>query len=605
MIFIKEKHPYMATPKINISKISDFPKVTPTGSDRILIDREGKGGSVTLSQIPIPDSVEAEVENLSNRITTIASVIPEGGTTGDAELRDLRVPAEGFSVPANANAADAVRAQVTQLDEKISGLKGDLDTERNARIDADTEHSTRLQKNRYEIDNLKAKAEGKLYRTETVEAEVYTVDVPSSVAPYAEVQKIGGKSVVWNQLVDPISTNVNGVTLTKSNGMWTLSGTCTSNGGRMIIINSEYIYLKSGHKYALLVENKVNVKPCLSNKENGELIASLTASRIFIASSSYTTVVLGLNLDKDKEYTGTLKINIFDLTKMFGSGNEPTLEECKKIFSADYYPYDAGTIRSFPVKRVKSVGKNLCLAKDVYAGAGSYLETTLDGKDCIRFTSAIDVKNKPTKFKENTQYTASFDLKMTEYIPGGGKENVFTFYYTDRTRSSIFVTKTNFVDWRRVSITSDANKTVSMIGLTSTDYMTYCYVSNFQLEEGSVATDYTPYKETSLDVSSVTSNLKSAGSVHDEWSNGKKIIRVGERAYTSGDESELNYITDGTTTYYPLEIPIEETVPEINNYIKVEGGGTITFESDDAVHMPVPSTDRFVVDLTSTTEETT
>ena len=63
----------MATPKINIAKISDFPKVrTPEGSDRILIDREGKGGSITLSQIPVSDPVEKrisdEVEDLSNRI---------------------------------------------------------------------------------------------------------------------------------------------------------------------------------------------------------------------------------------------------------------------------------------------------------------------------------------------------------------------------------------------------------------------------------------------------------------------------------------------------------------------------------------------------------
>ena len=125
------------------------------------------------------------------------------------------------------------------------------------------------------------------------------------------------------------------------------------------------------------------------------------------------------------------------------------------------------------------------------------------------------------------------------------------------------------------------------------------------VEKGSVATDYSPYMESTLDVSSFTSDLKSAGSAHDEWENGKKIKRVGERAYTSGDESESGYITDGTTTYYPLATPTEETVPEIDNYINIEGGGTLTFESDDAVHMPVPSTDRFVVDLTSITEEET
>ena len=56
--------------------------------------------------------------------------------------------------------------------------------------------------------------------------------------------------------------------------------------------------------------------------------------------------------------------------------------------------------------------------------------------------------------------------------------------------------------------------------------------------------------------------------------NGKKIKRVGERAYTSGDESDSSLITDGTTTYYPLDTPTEETVPEIDNYIQVEEGSS-------------------------------
>lgn len=35
-------------------------------------------------------------------------------------------------------------------------------------------------------------------------------------------------------------------------------------------------------------------------------------------------------------------INIFDLTKMFGAGNEPNLEQCKDYFTAEYYNYNTG-----------------------------------------------------------------------------------------------------------------------------------------------------------------------------------------------------------------------------------------------------------------------
>ena len=118
----------MATTKVNVSKISDFPKVTPAGTDQILVEKDGQGGSITLSQIPVSTPVEKKIsdvqKDLNDRITALA--FEPGDTTGDAELRDIRNPAEGFTVPANANAAVAVRAQVTQLDDKISDLKGDL-----------------------------------------------------------------------------------------------------------------------------------------------------------------------------------------------------------------------------------------------------------------------------------------------------------------------------------------------------------------------------------------------------------------------------------------------------------------------------------------------
>lgn len=40
-------------------------------------------------------------------------------------------------------------------------------------------------------------------------------------------------------------------------------------------------------------------------------------------------------------------INYYDLTTMFGSGNEPVnVEEFEKMFPADYYPYNAGEIVS-------------------------------------------------------------------------------------------------------------------------------------------------------------------------------------------------------------------------------------------------------------------
>ena len=109
--------------------IKDFPKATPSTEDLILIEQQGGGRSVSLKELPVSTPVEKKIsdvqKDLNARITALA--FEPGDTTGDAELRDIRNPADGFTVPAETNAGGAVRAQVTQLDEKISNLKGDID----------------------------------------------------------------------------------------------------------------------------------------------------------------------------------------------------------------------------------------------------------------------------------------------------------------------------------------------------------------------------------------------------------------------------------------------------------------------------------------------
>ena len=108
--------------------IKDFPKATPSTEDLILIEQQGGGRSVSLKELPVSTPVEKKIsdvkKDLNDKISALA--FEPGDTTGDAELRNIRTPADGFTVPANANAGDAVRAQVTQLDGKINELKGDL-----------------------------------------------------------------------------------------------------------------------------------------------------------------------------------------------------------------------------------------------------------------------------------------------------------------------------------------------------------------------------------------------------------------------------------------------------------------------------------------------
>lgn len=545
---------------------------------------------------------------------------------------------------AEATARQTADNTLQQNIDSEASTRAEADTALGARIDSETttresevaelERVNAIQK--YEIDNLKAKAEGKLYRTETVEAEAYALDVPSSVAPYAEVQRIGGKSVVWNQLASPKgNTTINGVSVTFDGYKISIKGTATEGGGRLNeIFNRVPIY--NGHIYFVKAPH-IDGAWYLSTS-SGTKVSIFGSKEDYsrITSSYDENVILGINVSKDSVYDIEGYVYLIDLTQMFGSGNEPTIEECKKIFSADYYPYDAGTLKSFPVKTVKSMGKNLINEPDKTLSSSGYV-----------FSRSPDVD-----FEDET-YTLS-----ARFTGSGG----YSFWCTDKNSNQILESNGNFNN-NKISLTFSATSKIKKFHLYVNSSTT---VSEIQIEKGSVATDYVPYREPiMLDVSSITSDLKSAGSVHDEWSNGKVTKRIGmvdlgtlewyENFYAgvtmmtanfkthfhssqqnilcsryiasndiwssstlkdklignnySGDslyvyDSSFTNAADfkssmsGVMLYYELDTPTEDTVPEIDNYIEVEGGGTLTFESNETVKIPVPSTTRFVVDLT-------
>jgi hypothetical protein len=82
------------------------------------------------------------------------------------------------------------------------------------------------------------------------------------------------------------------------------------------------------------------------------------------------------------------------------------------------------------------------------------------------------------------------------------------------------------------------------------------------------------------------------------------VKNVGSRSYASGDESDSTVVTDGTTTYYPLNTPTETDISEHltdDNLIEVEAGGTLTFPNSngDDYRLPVPSEEEYMIDLQS------
>lgn len=133
---------------------------------------------------------------------------------------------------------------------------------------------------------------------------------------------------------------------------------------------------------------------------------------------------------------------------------------------------------------------------------------------------------------------------------------------------------------------------------------------NFQIEEGSINTSYSPYTKKSYPIPQSIQNLDgygwSAGTAYNyvDFENKKYYKCVDKRVYQSNDDTDSNVITDGTNTYYELAEPI---VTDISNVIgdtfqepfEVESGGSFTFKNTngDGYQIAVPSDIQYTVAL--------
>lgn len=205
---------------------------------------------------------------------------------------------------------------------------------------------------------------GVTHKFETDSETAYAKTVPTG-AKLMSVKNVGGRSIVFNQVVNlnnfrPNYT-VNGVTFTKlDNGKFVANGTAT--GGDAYFSDS-FIPIK-GHVYL--------EKSCPKGGSAETYRSYITGSGVVMDINYGSGVIAPINVDA-RVYIVPLMVKsgatvnnlvvypqIYDLTAMFGSGNEPTsVEEFEKMFPAEYYPYNAGEIVSAGTESIVEQGRNL------------------------------------------------------------------------------------------------------------------------------------------------------------------------------------------------------------------------------------------------------
>ena len=323
--------------------------------------------------------------------------------------------------------------------------------------------------------------------------------VPYGYLPsYKKIIKVNNNPVqLLNKNQYESSLTRKGITFTNNNdGTVTVNGTATANVD-FGLFGSEYNYTEK------LLDGKYLILGCPSNGgENSYRIyiqgnygssysptATDTGSGAFMnySSNSYPNRKFGCWITIISGYTANnliFKPQLYNLTAMFGEGNEPsTVAEFRAKYPNDYYEYNHS-------QYLVSYRKNL-----ITDGSTKNL---FDINSVSFFT-----KDSNGEYKSNKRITESDILwtpvdgtkqvTISGYIKCPiGKKYMFRIVYTDGT--DLYRDLISTGNYIYQTITSNSSKVVSFIGLTYYDSSDQVYLKDVQIEYSSTATSYVPYQ---------------------------------------------------------------------------------------------------------------
>lgn len=347
------------------------------------------------------------------------------------------------------------------------------------------------------VDALFDIGQGVTHKFETDTDTAYQKAVPTG-AKLMSVKKVGGRSIVFNQNFQPRKEINNGITATAdSDGTITLNGTTTASYINFRDVTPEQNKIGK-YAFKLLILNNpdnISMKFGFLNRSNSTP-AITSGSSTVIYNQTQHEISLGKATGISGFVVGTvfndvkIKIQIFDLTVMFGSGNEPTsVEEFEAMFPNDYYQYNAGEIVSAGTESIVEQGKNL------------FDKSGKENSDAYTIPMYYNGRYKGLKIPcENGDYIISTKHK-SGYVSGMSK-SVYVFDSEIRTDNNITgliiehltgygynVDKTGIISVKHGYIILSVFSGES----TSTDRKSFFDLCDIQIEKSSTATAYAPY----------------------------------------------------------------------------------------------------------------
>lgn len=418
---------------------------------------------------------------------------------------------------------------------------------------------------------------GVTHKFETDSETAYAKTVPTG-AKLMSVKNVGGRSIVFNQVVNlnnfrPNYT-VNGVTFTKlDNGKFVANGTAT--GGDAYFSDS-FIPIK-GHVYL--------EKSCPKGGSAETYRSYITGSGVVMDTNYGSGVIAPINVDA-RVYIVPLMVKsgatvnnlvvypqIYDLTAMFGSGNEPTsVEEFEKMFPAEYYPYNAGEIVSAGTESIVEQGRNLW---DEVWKVGTISSSSGNNEGS---TAAI--------YSENYIPIIPNSTYIFVYVGSAKFENVKTRFYDHSKKYIGYNDNNGQTVYPNKSFITPSNAFYVRFTLPP-DYGNV-YKNDIALIAGSSG-DYAPYHSNVYQIPKAIRNLPGYGVEGN-------VVDYEAKTYTQ------NNTVDGTEIK-ALDTPIVTDIStmiddDFLRNIEVEAGGSVTFKGgNDDYRIPVPNEEEYIMKL--------
>ena len=196
----------------------------------------------------------------------------------------------------------------------------------------------------------------------------------------AKITKMLGNTLVWNQLVNN-GNFANGTTgwlagnstINAASGVLTITPTARYGNVRRAC------NLVVGHKYCIIAQLKADnaeqevsiglgqadhflaqgvVKSFVSPTDWTNVLFRGTYNETGFTATNREIIIMNTNITSNFGNIYVRNVMVFDLTLMFGEGNEPTAAQFEAMYPLDYYAYNAGTLINNEATGIKTVGFN-------------------------------------------------------------------------------------------------------------------------------------------------------------------------------------------------------------------------------------------------------